>query len=194
LPFKKGYRDYVVIVTARLSTGRLIVLAVLPERTKATLVTWLTTIPAPLRRQIRTVCTDMRDAYVTAVREVLRHATIVIDRFHVAKHYCDGADTSRKEEFKRLRAELPRETLDQLKHAMWPFRKRPTDLDADDQDRLTRLFEHAPQLKQAYDLREQLTTIFDTARSKAEGLRRIYCWQRTVNASGLTCFDPFRKL
>src|SRR5947199_9557627 len=135
LACNNGIRDYVVNVTARLSTGRLIVLAVLPERTKATLVTWLTTIPAPLRGQIRTVCTDMRDAYVTAVREVLRHATIVIDRFHVAKHYCDGADTSRKEEFKRLRAELPRETLDQLKHAMWPIRKRPPDMDADDTDR-----------------------------------------------------------
>ena len=47
IALKKGHRDYVVIVTARLSTGRLIVLAVLPDRTKATLVTWLTTIPAP---------------------------------------------------------------------------------------------------------------------------------------------------
>jgi transposase len=194
IALKKGHRDYIVIVTARLSTGRLIVLAILPDRTKATLVTWLTTIPAPLRRQIRTVCTDMWDAYVTAVREVLPHAAIVIDRFHVAKHYRDGADTLRKQEFKRLRAELPHETMDQLKHTMWPFRKRPADLDADEQDRLTRLFEHAPQLKQAYDLREQLTAIFDTARSKAEGLRHIHRWQRMVEASGLTCFDPFLKL
>jgi len=99
----------------------------LPDRTKATLVTWLTTIPAPLRRQIRTVCADMWDAYVTAVREVLRHAILVIDRFHVAKHYRDGADTLRKQAFKQLRAELPQETLAQLKHTMWPFRKRPAE-------------------------------------------------------------------
>ena len=194
IALKKGHRDYIVIVTARLSTGRLIVLAVLPDRTKVTLVTWLTTIPAPRRRQIRTVCTDMWDAYVTAVREVLRHATIVIDRFHVAKHDRDGADTLRKQECKRLRAELPHGTMDQLKHTMGPFRKRPADLESDEQDRLARLFEHAPPLKQAYDLREQLTTIFDTAHSKAEGLRRIHHWQRAVEASGLTCFDPFRKL
>jgi transposase len=136
----------------------------------------------------------MWDAYVTAVREVLPHATIVIDRFHVAKHYRDGADTLRKQECKRLRAELPHETMDQLKHTMWPFRQPPSDLKPDEQDRLARLFEHAPQLKQAYDLREQLTTIFDTARSKAEGLRRIHRWRRVVEASGLTCFDPFLKL
>jgi transposase len=136
----------------------------------------------------------MWDAYVTAVREVRRHAAIVIDRFHVAKHYRDGADTWRKQEFKRWRAELPHETMDQLKHTMWPFRKRPADLEVDEQDRLTRLFEHAPQLKQAYDLRDQLTTIFDTARSKAEGLRRIDRWRQAVEASGLTCFDPFLQL
>jgi transposase len=194
LALKKGYRDDVVIVTARLSTGRLMVLAVLPDRTKATLVTWLATIPARLRGQIQTVCTDMWDAFVTAVCEVLPHATIVIDRFHVAQHDRDGADTLRKQEWKRLRAELPHETMDQLKHTMWPFRKPPSDLNPDEQDRLARLFEHAPQLKQAYDLREQLTTIFDTARSKAEGLRRIHRWRRVVEASGLTCFAPFLKL
>jgi transposase len=194
IALKKGYRDYVVIVTARLSTGRLIVLAVLPDRTKATLGTWLATIPARLRGQIQTVCTDMWDAFVTAVCEVLPHATIVIDRFHVAQHYRDGADTLRKQEWKRLRAELPHEMMDQLKHTMWPFRKPPSDLKPDEQDRLARLFEHAPQLKQAYDLREQLTTIFDTARSKAEGLRRIHRWRRVVEASGLTCFAPFLKL
>jgi transposase len=194
IALKKGHRDYIVIVTARLSTGRLIVLAVLPDRTKATLVTWLTNMPARLRDPIQTVCTDLWDAYVTAVREVMPHTTIVIDRFHVAKHYRDGADTLRKQACKRLQAELPPETRAQLKHTMWPFRKPPSDLKPDEQDRLMRLFEHAPQLKQAYDLREQLTMIFDTARSKAEGLRHIHRWRRVVEASGLMCFNPFRKL
>ncbi|MDP9143838.1 MAG: ISL3 family transposase [Actinomycetota bacterium] len=194
IALKQGHRDYVVMVTARLPTGRLVVLAVLPDRTKATLVTWLTTLPVPHRRQIRTGCTDMWAAYVTAVREILRHATIVIDRFPVAKHDRDGADTLRKQECKRLRAELPHETMDQLKPTMWPFRKRPANRDAEEQGRLTRLFEHTPQLKQAYDRREQLTTIFDMARAKAEGRRRIHRWQQAVDTSGLTCFAPFLKL
>ena len=65
----------------------------------------------------------------------------MIDRFHVAQHYRDGADTLRKQEWKRLRAELPHETMDQLKHTMWPFRKPPSDLNPDEQDRRARLFE-----------------------------------------------------
>jgi transposase len=40
----------------------------------------------------------------------------------------------------------------------------------------------------------QLTTIFDTARSKKDGLRRITFWRQRVEKSGLRCFDGFLKL
>jgi len=39
-----------------------------------------------------------------------------------------------------------------------------------------------------------LTTIFDTARSKADALRRIRFWRRRVERSALSCFTPFLKL
>jgi transposase len=194
IALKKGHRDFVVIVTARLPNARLLVLAVLPDRSKATLVDWLRQLPANVRQQIRTACTDMWEAYVAAVQEVLPKAAIVIDRYHVATHYHDCADTLRKQELQRLRKELPKDEVEQLKHTMWPFRKRKATLEPDEQDRLERLFERAPLVKHAYDLREALTTIFDTARSKAEGIRRIRRWRRQVEASGLTCFDPFLKL
>jgi transposase len=194
IAIKKGYRDYVAIVTARLPSGDLQLLAILPDRTKETFSIWLQTIPAPLRRQIRTVCTDMWEGYITAVQEVLPQATIVIDRFHIAQHYRDDADSLRKQELKRLRTELPKDDVKRLKKTLWPFRKRPRELEPDEQERLACLFAHSAHLKQAYDLREQLTTIFDTARSKAEGIRRIKAWRRKVEASVLTCFAPFLKL
>ena len=193
MALQTGPRDDVVRGPARLSTGRLSVLAVLPDRTTAPRVTWLTTLPAPLRRPIRTVCTERWQAYVTAVRAVLGQVLIVIDRFQVATHDRDGADTWRQQAFKRLRAALPHATLDQRKPTRGPFRQRPAALEADEQDRLTRVLEHAPPLKPAYDLRAQRPTLFDTARSQAEGRRRIHRWRRAVAASGLTCFAPFRK-
>ncbi len=194
IALKKGHRDYVAIVTARLESGRLIVLTVLPDRTKATLITWLQALPQHIARQIRTVCTDMWEAFVGAVEELLPKARIVIDRYHVATHYRDCADALRKQELKRLRKELPKEKAEQLKHTMWPFRKRKADLERDERDRLAQLFELSPTLKQAYDLREALTTIFDTARSKAEGIRQMKRWRRQVEASGLRCFDHFLSL
>jgi transposase len=54
IALKKGHRDFVAIVTAQKPDGTLHLLAVLPDRTKATMVTWLQTIPTPIRQRIRT--------------------------------------------------------------------------------------------------------------------------------------------
>jgi transposase len=194
IALKKGHRDFVVIVSARLPDERLVVLAVLSGRTKATLVSWLHTLPPQVRHQIRTICTDLWEAYISAVREELPQARMVIDRFHVANHYRECADTVRKQELKRLRKELPKEQAEQLKETMWPFRKRWADLEPDEQARLNHLFEQAPRVHQAYELREALTRIFETARSKAEGIEQIRQWRTEVEASELSSFAPFLKL
>jgi transposase len=136
-------------------------------------VAWLERIPATIRERITTVCTDIWEGYITAAQQVLPDATIVIDRFHVEGHYRDGVDELRKQEVRRLKTELPKASYADLKHTLWPFRKRPADLDEDEQARLEGLLAHSPALQQAYTLREQLSTIFDTARSKKDGLRRI---------------------
>src|SRR3954471_16752844 len=123
IALKKGHRDFVAVLTAKATTNRLHVLAILPDRLKATLVAWLQAIPHEHRRRIQTVCTDMWEGYVTAVQDVLPTATLVIDRFHVARHYRDSVDTLRKQEVRRLRATLPDEQQDDLKHILWPTRK-----------------------------------------------------------------------
>mgnify|MGYP005855905745 CR=1 FL=1 len=190
----KGHRDDVVVITAQDSDGELHLLALLPDRTKATVRAWLAHIPAPIRRQIRTVWTEMWEAYVTAAEEVLPHAAIVIDRFHVAQHDRDDVDTFRTQERKRLRKELPKSAVERLKRTLWPFRKRAAHLEPEEQDRLDQLLAQSPDLEAAYDLREELTKIFDTTRAKAAGIRRIRAWRQKVVASGLTCFAPFLKL
>jgi transposase len=190
----KGHRNFVAVISARTDAGDLHILAVLPDRLKATVTTWLTTIPVTIRTRIATVCTDMWEGYVTAIEQVMPHALIVIDRFHVARHYRDAVDTLRKQEIRRLRQELPTDQHATLTQTLWPVRKRPADLTNDEQTRLDALFRHSPALQQAYTLREELTQIFDTARSKADGLRRIRWWRQRVERSGLRCFDPFLKL
>jgi len=118
--------------------------AVLPDRLKTTIAAWLTALPVAVRARITTVCTDMWEGYVRAVEEVLPTATIVIDRFHVARHYRDAVDTLRKQEVKRLRTALPEPQHDALTESMWPLRKRPTDLTDEEPQRLQRLFALSP--------------------------------------------------
>jgi transposase len=122
----KGHRDFVAIISARTEQGDLHVLAVLPDRLKATVVAWLESIPAAIRERITTVCTDIWEGYISAVEEVLPTATIVLDRFHVACHYRDAVDELRKQEVRRLKKELPKEAQEELKHTLWPFRKLST--------------------------------------------------------------------
>ena len=190
----KGQRDYIAVITARDDAGDLHVVAILPDRLKTTIVAWLSALPEAVRARITTVCTDMWEGYVTAVEEALPSALLVIDRFHVARHYRDAVDTLRKQELKRLRKEIPEDQHDDLKHMLWPLRKPPTELTDDEAQRLERLFALSPALERASTLREELTRIFDTARSKADGLRRIRFWRQRVERSGLSCFDPFLKL
>lgn len=82
-------------------------------------------MPEPIKKTVGTVCCDMYDGYINAVKEVLgRQIKVVIDRFHVAKHYRSGVDTLRKQELKRLRKELNENDYSKLKGAMWALRKR----------------------------------------------------------------------
>jgi len=194
IALKKGHRSFVVIVSARCPTGELHVLAILPNRTKETVQTWLESIPATRREQILTVCCDLWEVYVTAAQHALPQAVIVIDRFHVARHYRDAADSLRKQELKRLQQELPKAEVKRLKQTLWLFRKRAAELDAEEQERLSLLCAHSPALKQAYTFREQLTAIFDSACSKAVTVQRIKAWRRRVEASGLSCFAAFLTL
>ena len=190
----KGHRDYLAVISARDHSGRLHLLAILPDRLKPTIVAFLKALPDAVRERITTVCTDMWEGYVNAVEEVLPNAQIVIDRFHVARHYREAVDSLRKQEVKRLKQELPSEQHDDLKHLMWPLRKQSCDLSEEERARLERLFTLSPALKQAVELREQLTAIFETARSKLDALRRLRYWKQRVMRSGLTCFEPFLKL
>jgi transposase len=193
IALKKGHRDFVVIVTARLADGRLVLLGVLPDRMKDTVVAFLRTIPARLQATIQTVCCDMYDAYTEAVREELKTARLVIDRFHVAEHYHAAADRLRKQELKRLKQELSEADYKALKGSMWAFRKKPADLKPEEREVLDRLFGHAPRLEQAHHLREQLTAIFEARVSKTVAKIKLQAWIKRVKDSGLKCFDDFLK-
>jgi transposase len=190
----KGHRDFVAIISAQSAQGELHLLAVLPDRLKATVVAWLQSIPAARSAGITTVCTDIWEGYISAVQEVLPHSTIVLDRFHVARQYRQAVDDLRKQELRRLKKELPTQAQKELKHTLWPFRKRSAELDDAEQARLEVLLEYSPALRTAYRLREELTKIFESARSKADGLRRIRFWRKRVEKSGLDCFEGFLKL
>jgi transposase len=194
IALRKGHHSYIVIITARMRDGTIRVLAVLPDRTKATVVTFFQSIPYRLRRTVTDICSDMYEAYLTAIEDIFGADISVIDRFHVAQHYYDAADSLRKAEMVRLKRVRKKREYDLLKGVMWYFRRRPTDITPEEQEILECLFSAAPALRQAYAFRESLTTIFETPYTKTEAIEHFQQWITTVEESGLTCFDGFLKL
>jgi transposase len=191
IALKRGHRDVVVLVTVPLEERGVEIVAVLADRQKETVAAFLRAIPETLRRTIERTCTDRYDGFVRAIEEEVPWAEIVIDRFHVARAYRDGADTVRKQELKRLKRARPKAEYAETTGAMWPFRQRPGDLEPQEWDLLERLFTHSPKIEAAYHLREDLTELFERDDTKAGAKCAIRAWCKRVRQSGLAEFESF---
>jgi len=119
---------------------------------------------------------------------------IVADRFHVAKLYRGSFEDLRKKEMRRLKKELSAEEYKKLNeptNAMWMLRKKWSKLNCKEKKALEQLFIHSPDLKEAYDLQNNLTKILDTPTSRNGGIRRLKNWIKKVNQSSIKCFKTF---
>ena len=190
IALKRGHRNFVVLLTTPTVSG-VEILAVLENRTRDTVATFLQSIPQNIRHTIERVCCDMYSGFISAVREYLPQANIVIDRFHVAKVYRHCADRVRQRELKRLRHTLPQTEYKGLKGILWAFRKRPEHLKDTEQELLEQFFLLSPESEQAYRLREDLTDIFEQYDSKSRAACAIQNWCVQVKETGLTEFDSF---
>lgn len=191
IALKKGHKDFVVIVSGITAQHEKCILAVLPDRKKETVKTFLETIPLHLRESVSQVCIDMNEGYRNAVQETLPQVQVVVDRFHVAKHYRDCADKARTAEMKRLKKTVSEQEYAQLKGAMWAFRKPWAALSEEQQMVLLKLFQLAPILQAVYVQREVLTGIFENRINKAQAEKALTQWLERITALGLTCFTAF---
>lgn len=194
LALRKGRGHFVTLITSRQCDGQVRVVAVLPDRERATVERFLASVPYRLRRTVHEVCCDMYEGFVGAVSAVFGPKVVVIDRFHVARHYREAAEGLRRVELKRLKQERSKTTYGLLKGATWLFRKRPSELSVADQDVLACLFSAAPELEKAYELRNELTAIFEAPLSRRAALLKLQKWMQRVEASGLSCFERFVAL
>ena len=87
--------------------------------------------------------------------------------------------------------ELSEAEYAKIQGVMWPIRKNKADLTAKEQAKLDLVFQHSPDLKLAYDFREELTAIFELPLSKEAAQVAIQEWQGRVLQSGLSCFNKF---
>lgn len=93
ISFEKHHKYFTVIYDLSTKSG---VLHVSEGRSEESLKAFFSHLSEPQRQSIRAVCLDMWDPYVKSVREVLPHATIIFDRFHIKKHLNGCLDELRR--------------------------------------------------------------------------------------------------
>lgn len=193
ISLKKGHRQYVTVVSA-LIDGTLTILAVLADRTKATVEKFFRSIPKRLRRTVRAICSDLYAGFINAAKAVFgRRVAICADRFHITKLYREGVESVRKQELKHLKKTLPKAEYESFKKAHWILRKSEADLTADERRIRTRLFAKSPKLQQAYALSQALTAIYESRLTPGQAKRQFSGWIIRVQHSQLTCFNRFIK-
>ena len=150
----------------------------LRDRKKASVISYLQNLPTEMKKQIAVVCTDMWSCYHEAVREVLPHAKLVVDKFHVLKLLSGCLEQVRKQVRKSL-TDKQRRTL---MHDKYLLLRRAHDLDEREQLIVQTWLKNFPRLEMAYHLKESFYQIYE-AETKEIALQRYFAWfeQNTVD-------------
>jgi transposase len=182
----KGHGKYVLVISAP-EVG--LVLDLLEDRTKATLLQWLEARGTEWCAAIEVACSDMWDAYQEAAAEKLPNAQRVVDRFHVMKNLNEALTKARR----ALQKEAEVDTQAALKGCRWLLVKNPENLNADQPQTLKGMLERSPELKACYELKETFRTLFNQKLDAATADKQLLKWIGEVEASPFKALQSFVK-
>lgn len=169
----KSQKQYVLVLS---DLDRHCVIAVLADRRKETFVAWLQQLSAAERQAIQVVSMDMWRPYRQAVRQVLPHAQIVADRFHVTKQLTHQLDLLRRS-MQRQAQKNADETLYQvLKGNRWVLLKPRRELNPEQEAQLQLILRTSSELRDIYLLKEEFRTICDKITARPQAERFLQAW------------------
>ena len=159
----------------------------LPKRDKQTVINYLDSLPDS--NNIKIVTMDMYRPYREAVYECLPDAAIVIDKFHVVKLINDLLSDYKKTLCKQLPAAEKKE-INSVQKALNTNRK---DLTANQNKKLGYIYSKYPELKMAYDLKEEFREIYECTNRRAAVLKYTK-WSRKVTVSYTHLTLPTKRI
>ncbi|GAK56559.1 transposase [Candidatus Vecturithrix granuli] len=162
---RKGRKAYDVIFY-NLETGKPV--EVLQGRTKQQLLEYLKALAEEVKASIEEVCIDMWRPYAQVVFEVLPHAVLVADRFHVMR--------SVNTDLKDLKHSRKKDVPEKAKACHYPLLKNQEDLTEQQQETLDAVYEVDPGLKRAHQLKEEFRTIFETIQTVENARKQVQRW------------------
>lgn len=182
----KGHGSYRLIISAP-ELG--VIVDVLKERTKDTLVQWFEERGEAWCAQVEICCADMWDAYHEAAAEKLPNAKRVVDRFHVMKNLTDAITKARRS----IQSQADEATQALLKGSRWLLVKNPENLDEEDQANLEKALAASPELRECYQLKEEFRCWFEQKHDPKSAEKELQAWIERVQASSFRALKSFVK-
>ena len=181
---RKGKKDFLCILS---DLDRGILIDILPNRKKETLMAHFKALGPVFCAQITDVACDYWDAYMTTAQSCFPQATLILDRFHVVKWLNESLDNFRKE-LRKSDKDNPH-----YKKLKWVLYKQYHKLSDNQLDDLDRAFADSPALKSLYQARERFHHILDNKKTVDDALAEINKWINDLADKGITAFDTFIK-
>ncbi len=134
------------------------VIAMFRGRTKEDVIAYFKHLSEEFRNDIEAAAMDMSRSYCNGVLETLPNAKPVIDRFHVSQLLHDQVDDARK----HIQNKVRKEEGDKQKvfGIRWALLKNFEDLEADEMNRLFKVFDEYPELGECFAIKEEFRKFF----------------------------------
>ncbi|WP_272819300.1 ISL3 family transposase, partial [Scytonema hofmannii] len=166
----KGHGNYCAVLTD-LDTSKPI--TILHGRTQEVIREILIEWGNDVLDKIEEVSIDLWQGYKSLVKELMPHAQVVADRFHVMVQINKELDTQRKREKSQIesvikKAESPQDKADSekilqgLTKSKYILLKNEEDLNQVQQEKLIEVKQVSPSLKIMHELKEEIRQIFET--------------------------------
>jgi len=181
---RKGKQDYCCVLT---DLERGVLLDILPDRKKETLLKHFQSLGEEFCNQIEVVSCDIWKTYINAAKECFPKTKIVLDRFHVVKALNEVLDKIRK----GLRKEHKEEAW--FKKLKWKLFKQPQACQKEDLELLENAFEKSWELEEVYQLRNTFHAILDISKDKVDCIEQLNSWQEHAATLGNEHMNTFLK-
>lgn len=180
----RGHGKFVLVISAP-ELG--LVLDVLPDRNKETLLKWLEERGSEWCAAVQYACSDMWDAYQQAAEQKLPNARRVVDRFHVMKNLNDALTKARR----AIQKDADDKTKELLKGCRWLLVKNCENLTEEQEKQLAAMLEASPELKQCYELKEAFRNLFNQNLTPKAAEKRLLRWIAKVEATASKALKSF---
>lgn len=175
IAYEKGHKYLTIVRDVDLNK----VIWVGKSRTKETLDEFFHKLGIKKSWDIEFVVIDMWDPFIASVK-ANTNASIVFDKFHIAKKITEAVDKVRRKEFARA----DEEERKMMKKKRFLILSRQKRLDDEKRETLRELMDLNSNLYTAYLLKEQVLDIFDE-QDEATAIKRLQRWFENVANAGV---------